>query len=458
MNPQKYFSPALAHTSEKAARQELLIITFILISMVFAVAYFIMSFFNGFLMARYVMSVSTVLFLIQLYAYKFRWQSLRAITHGFVIICYGVVLILALASNGLNSFVLPWISLIPLMALVLISSRAAWVWCGIGFCSVLMFVVIEPTDIIPPHLFMPGNTLLTASLHIGLLFIILILSYIFDQQKAFLVNTIETQNQELIDSRQIIEAQHQILLEKNEGLEQEIQSRTKELVEYNQQLEQFAFISSHNLRAPIARIMGLGNLMQLTSSKEDEIMIQKELVQSARELDRVVKDLSAILDVRNSSDKVVSQLDIAQEFELLLANLQKDIAETGTQITLALEQVPVLTTVKPYFDSIFINLITNAIKYRKPTEPQQIDIRATWVDGFACFTVRDRGLGIDLNASRKKLFTLYSRFHEHIEGKGLGLYMVKTQLDAMGGRIEAESEPGVGTTFTVYLKPARSEA
>jgi signal transduction histidine kinase len=343
------------------------------------------------------------------------------------------------------------------MALVLISSRAAWVWCGIGVCSVLAFVVIEPTEIIPPHLFLPGNTLLTASLHIGLLFIILILSYIFDQQKAYLVNTIETQNQELNNSRQIIEAQHQILLEKNEGLEQEIQSRTKELVEYNQQLEQFAFISSHNLRAPIARIMGLGNLLQLTSSKEDEIMIQKELVQSARELDRVVKDLSAILDVRNSSEKVVTQLDIAKEFELILANLQKDISETGTRITLALEQVPALTTVKPYFDSIFINLINNAIKYRKPTEPQQIDIRAAWVDGFACFTVQDRGLGIDLNASRKKLFTLYSRFHDHIEGKGLGLYMVKTQVDAMGGRIEAESEPGVGTTFKVYLKPARSE-
>lgn len=415
-----------------------------------------MSFFNGFLMARYVMSVSMVLFLIQLYAYKFQWQSLRATTHGFVVVCYVIVLILSLASNGLNSFVLPWISLIPLMALVLISSRAAWVWCGIGVCSVLMFVVIEPSEIIPPHLFMPGNTLLTASLHIGLLFIILILSYIFDQQKAYLVNTIETQNQELHDSRQIIESQHQILLERNEGLEQEIQTRTRELVEYNQQLEQFAFISSHNLRAPIARIMGLGNLLHLTNSPEDGEMIQKELVKSARELDRVVKDLSAILDVRKSSDKVVTRIDIRQEFELILANMQRDIVETNTKVILNVDNVTSIHTVKPYFDSIFINLINNAIKYRKPQGIQEIKITATKENDFICFKVSDKGLGIDLNASRKKLFTLYSRFHDHTEGKGLGLYMVKTQIDALGGKIEVESTPGIGTTFQVYFKTARS--
>lgn len=457
MNPQKYFSPTLAHTSEKAARQELLIITFILISMVFAVAYFVMSFFNGFLMARYVMSVSTVLFLIQLYAYKLRWQSLRAITHGFVIICYGVVLILALASNGLNSFVLPWISLIPLMALVLISSRAAWIWCGIGFCSVLMFVVIEPTELIPPHLFMPGNTLLTASLHIGLLFIILILSYIFDQQKAYLVNTIETQNQELYNSRKIIEAQHQILIEKNEGLELDIQSRTQELQDYNQQLEQFAFISSHNLRSPIARIMGLGNLLKITNNKEDEVMIKKELIQSARDLDRVVKDLNAILEVRKSGEKLVAILNVKQEFEIILKSLAKDIDETQTCITLELSSIETFTTIKPYFESIFINLISNAIKYRKPYETQKIEISASWERDLACFTVRDYGLGIDLNASRNKLFSLYSRFHDHVEGKGMGLFMVKTQVDSLGGRIEVESEVGVGTTFKVYLRNVKSK-
>ncbi|MFM8912658.1 MAG: ATP-binding protein, partial [Flammeovirgaceae bacterium] len=68
--------------------------------------------------------------------------------------------------------------------------------------------------------------------------------------------------------------------------------------------------------------------------------------------------------------------------------------------------------------------------------------------------VKDNGMGIDLNRHRQKLFTLYSRFHDHVDGKGLGLYMVKTQIEALGGKIEVESQVNSGTTFRVYIKPS----
>jgi signal transduction histidine kinase len=99
--------------------------------------------------------------------------------------------------------------------------------------------------------------------------------------------------------------------------------------------------------------------------------------------------------------------------------------------------------------------VSNAIKYRRPGVPLQIQIEATWKDEFARFTIRDNGLGIDLNASGKKLFTLYSRFHDGVEGKGLGLFMVRTQLHAMGGKVDVESEPGIGTVFSIYIKPGK---
>jgi signal transduction histidine kinase len=487
MNLQKYFIPQHNSLSEKETRQEYLVIRFALISIVFAVGYFVLSFFNGFVMARYTMMITAVLFVMQLYAYKLGWSSLRFSTHFFVFMSWMIVWVLSLVTYGIHSYVLPWIALIPIMALVLLSNRAAWAWSGIGIITVVVFAMFEPELLVPPRLLMRSNILLTASLHIGLLFLVLLLTYIFDQQQTLLIGKIELQNQELQKSkeeisvrnetlvrtqleisnqrdkvaeqnkqlnaaREIIEAQHHILIEKNEGLEYEIKERTKELVEYNQQLEQFAFISSHNLRAPIARILGLGNLLAMTINDEDRHVIQKELVQSAIQLDRVVKDLNLILDVGKSSEKMITQVDVKKELELIVRNQAKEIEEAQAQIILDVDSVPSLHTSKPYFDSIFTNLVSNALKYRRPGVPLQIHITATWKDEFALFSVRDNGLGIDLNVSGKKLFTLYSRFHEGIDGKGLGLFMVRTQVQAMGGKVEVESEVGAGSVFNVSIK------
>jgi signal transduction histidine kinase len=483
----QYFAPASQLHSEKEVRQESLVIRFTLISILFAIGYYFMSFFNGFLMARYVMVIVTVIFIGLLYAYKFQVLTLLVMNHIFVMTCWLVVFVLSLASNGIHSFVTGWVSLIPIMALVLISSTAAWVWSGIGITTVLTFLIIEPGDWMPATLLMDENVSLTTALHIGLLLLILTLTYIFDRQQAQLVEKIEFQNQELQQSkgeistrnaelmqsqleisqqheqlsqqnkqlqeaREIIETQHHILIQKNEGLELEIQQRTKELVEYNQQLEQFAFISSHNLRAPIARILGLGNLLALTNDKEDERIIKKELVQSTQQLDRVVKDLNTILDVRKSSNTMNSQLNVKKEIELVLTHYEKEISVVNAKVLVEVAEVPVLHTTKPYFSSIITNLVSNAIKYRKQNETLTLSISAALQHDYAVFTIQDNGLGFDINTSREKLFTLYSRFHEGIEGKGLGLYMVKTQLDAMGGKIEVDSEVGVGTTFKVYIK------
>jgi len=490
MNIQTYFIPEQHTQSEKATRQESLLVTFILISLTFAIGYFILSFFTGFLMARYVMCIVSVMFVAQLYAYKFGWCPLRLTTHVFVCTCWLVVVVLSLASYGIHSYVLPWVSLIPLMALVLLSNRAAWLWSGVGILTVLIFAFFEPERWMPSALLMRSNTLLTASLHIGLLLLVLSLTYIFDRQQTLLVQKIEFQNHELQktkeaisarnealvqtqkeisnqrdkvseqneqlqNAREIIESQHQILIQKNEGLELEIQQRTKELVEYNQQLEQFAFISSHNLRAPIARILGLGNLLSMAITSDDKEVIQKELIQAAIQLDRVVKDLNMILDVGKGSEKMIMALNVRKELELILLNLEKEITESQALITVNVDAVPTLFTSKPYFDSIFTNLVSNAIKYRRPKVTPQISIEATWQNEFVLFTIRDNGLGIDLHASGKKLFSLYSRFHDGIEGKGLGLFMVRTQLHAMGGKVEVESEPGRGTAFKVYFKPVK---
>ena len=107
---------------------------------------------------------------------------------------------------------------------------------------------------------------------------------------------------------------------------------------------------------------------------------------------------------------------------------------------------------KPYVESVLQNLLSNAIKYRHPDRVPVIALSTQLVDDYVCLTVSDNGLGLDTALYKDKVFTLYQRFHTHVEGKGLGLYLVKTQILALGGKIELESKVGKGTVFKVYFK------
>ena len=97
-------------------------------------------------------------------------------------------------------------------------------------------------------------------------------------------------------------------------------------------------------------------------------------------------------------------------------------------------------------------MVSNAIKYRDPIRKPIIQLTSYKEDDFVTITIKDNGLGIDMELFRDKLFTLYKRFHTHVEGKGMGLYLIKTQVESMGGKIEVASEVDKGTTFKVFLK------
>lgn len=260
------------------------------------------------------------------------------------------------------------------------------------------------------------------------------------------------QNEELLQSQYQVSIQRDLVEKQNENLEIEVAKRTTELLDYNQQLQQFAFIAAHNLRAPVARILGLGQILGMldnTPEKKDEIY--PKLIQTARELDGVVNDLNTILDSRKNSDSQLTTVDFATEVTKILSTLEREIANSQAVITTDLS-VERIRTVKPYLESILYNLISNAIKYRDPLRPPVIHVATEKAANEILLTVSDNGLGIDLASFRDKLFTLYSRFHIHLEGKGLGLYLVKTQITAMGGRIEIDSEVNKGSTFRVYFK------
>lgn len=137
--------------------------------------------------------------------------------------------------------------------------------------------------------------------------------------------------------------------------------------------------------------------------------------------------------------------------------LKKEIESCEAIIETDFSGGEILFSVKPMVSSILYNLVSNAIKYRDAARQPVVKISSHQHNEFLRIDVRDNGLGIDTVKFKEKLFGMYKRFHSHTEGKGLGLYLVKLQAESLGGKIEVSSEPGSGTTFSVYFKSVSPE-
>jgi signal transduction histidine kinase len=267
------------------------------------------------------------------------------------------------------------------------------------------------------------------------------------------------QQQEIQKARQIIEKQAEFIQQKNVDLTAAVEKQTHdlrqtnlELVEQNNRLEQFAFIISHNLRAPLARVQGLASILNKSKNQDERENVLRLLVQSSQEFDTVITDLSSILSIQKSNTKIRSEVVLTEVLGRVLSILEEEIRQVQATISVDIHPSQCIQSLAPYVESIFYNLISNAIKYRNPARPLVIQISTEQQAVYLCVYISDNGLGIDLQRHKDQLFNLYKRFHLHTEGKGLGLYLVKTQIEALGGRIEVESKVDEGTTFRLYFK------
>lgn len=270
-------------------------------------------------------------------------------------------------------------------------------------------------------------------------------------------DAIAMQNTKLQQANELIAVQNLRISQENETLEKAVKERTKELVEYNQQLEQFAFVTAHNLRAPVARILGLGNLLQLKNSnvheKED---ITNRMIATTKELDFVIHDLNKILEVRKNNTDTYAVVNFAEELSKIKGNLKTEIDHAEATIESDFSACPTLYTIRPYIDSILYNLVGNALKYRHPKRKPLITVKTALKRNFLVLTVSDNGIGFNAEANRNKLFNLYSRFHDHVEGRGIGLFLVKTQVVALNGEISVSSTIDEGTTFTIIFRELKA--
>jgi signal transduction histidine kinase len=272
-------------------------------------------------------------------------------------------------------------------------------------------------------------------------------------------NELRIQNEELRNAKLTIEQKNAEIQSKHDELAVEVDRQTQdlkktnlELIEHNSRLEQFTYIISHNLRAPMARLTGLASLLKHCQKQEESNAITQMMIRSSGELDQVVRDLSHILGTQKSSTQLLSEVNLKHAIDKVATHLNCEIKETGATFYKNLEDVATFNSLPSYVESILYNLMSNAIKYRHPRRTPIITLRAKQEGEFVRIDVADNGVGIDVELYKDRLFQLYKRFHFHVEGKGLGLFLVKTQVSALGGKIEVRSKVEEGTTFTVFLK------
>ncbi len=225
-----------------------------------------------------------------------------------------------------------------------------------------------------------------------------------------------------------------------------------DLVQRNQDLEQFAYIVSHNLRAPVANIVGVTNVLmneQLSEPEKDEFM--KALATSVNRLEGIITDLNNILSVRKTINENKEYVDFSEIIDDVKAAISSSLEDNCIMIVEDFHEVPGISSLKSYIHSIFYNLISNSVKFRKADIAPEIEIKSSIIDDKVVITYKDNGIGIDLEKkTNQQIFGLYKRFHPgYAEGKGMGLYMVKTQVETLGGTINVKSKVNEGTEFII---------
>ncbi len=233
--------------------------------------------------------------------------------------------------------------------------------------------------------------------------------------------------------------------QERERLIREINNRYNELMQFN-------YIVSHNLRSPIANILGMSYILNPNTPPEDVRQIFDYIMQSAQSIDTLIKDLNDVLTARSPLNEKREVFQLTDIVNGVCYNLEQQIIQSNAEVIIQIDKdAEQITSIKSYIQSIIHNLISNSIKYKSAERPPKIVVKA-WKDTQHTYIeVSDNGMGIDMEQYGQQIFGLYKRFTTQSEGKGLGLHMTKAQVESLGGSISVQSEPEKGCIFKIIL-------
>ncbi|GAB5398519.1 MAG: hypothetical protein Aureis2KO_01040 [Aureisphaera sp.] len=230
-----------------------------------------------------------------------------------------------------------------------------------------------------------------------------------------------------------------------------LQTSVKVIESQNSRLFNFAHIVSHNLRSHASN---LGLTLDLLKSIEDaaeEEELKSSLYDISESLNETINHLNEIVTAQSRSLDERRILSFDHVLQNTISSISRMIEETGTEIFSDFTEVSEIQYIPSYLESIFLNLITNAIKYRHPDRTPIIDICSFLEGERTCLMIKDNGLGLDLEKHGDDLFNMYQTFHTGKESVGIGLFITKNQIETLQGSIHVESTVNEGTTFKIVF-------
>lgn len=242
-------------------------------------------------------------------------------------------------------------------------------------------------------------------------------------------------------------------LSERKGKENEMKALLDITIDQNERLKNFAHIVSHNLRSHSTNF----EMMLDLYVQDNPELINNEYISllktSSGNLKETISNLNEVVEMNTAFDDKLVPINLFQTVQTAISNVTQIAKDASVKIINNVEQNCHVLGLQAYLDSINLNFITNGIKYRnKNISNSELVISAFKVPDFIVLEFKDNGLGIDLRKNKAKLFGMYKTFHGNEDARGIGLFITKNQVEAMGGKIEVESELEKGTTFKIYLK------
>ncbi|PTS99585.1 histidine kinase [Pedobacter sp. HMWF019] len=219
----------------------------------------------------------------------------------------------------------------------------------------------------------------------------------------------------------------------------------------NNRLVNFAHIVSHNLRSHSSNFQMMLKLLAESSNEEEKKEIITLLLQNADHLSETIDNLDEVVKIQLNSHQQKKALNLEQEIKKVLLSIKAIAEEQKSSFSLDVHPDLFVFCNPAYLDSILLNILTNAIKYRSPNRTPEIRIKVYSDQSETVLEIADNGIGIDLKRHKHDLFGMYKTFHQNKDARGIGLFITKNQVEAQGGRIDVESQVDNGTTFRVYF-------
>jgi PAS domain S-box-containing protein len=223
------------------------------------------------------------------------------------------------------------------------------------------------------------------------------------------------------------------------------------LTEQNNQLASFAQIASHNLRAPVSNLSSLLTLYDISETEEDKKFTFDKFRTVISHLSDTLHTLIQAIKIREKKEAEiqVEKLSFSEVFQKTIEITSEEIKKLNAKITSDFSAIDVIEYNESYLESAFINLISNSLRYSSPERSPKIEVKTSLKNGKVQLSIKDNGLGIDLEKHGHRMFGLNHVFHRHKDSQGVGLYMLKNQIEALKGTITCISEVNKGTTFTI---------